>query len=354
MILAPALSLPLDDALLRLRSCVRGADRQAALRVVRETDWAKVSTRMAAVRPRYQQESVDGCLSDALDLVIIHPPPRRPICRRAVAVVVSHGYEPMLEVMLASLRRFGGAGAAETEIVVYALDDGAYQIYSERADMLTVRCSLRPGGRANSWLTGVSMTAPRQFPEIAAWLLLEADVIVRRDFTEIWQYVASNPEVVRGCAPQHVPHRIDLALHLDAHLPGGAALEFLTGQRFHGTLRYNGGVIAGGRNALAEVEAQVRKWWPFPRLLCEGMMSHWGDEAVKITAIEHLAIGEELPARWNRQYYTWPPDSAAASDDLGIQHFLMGGKPGFWATARELGLCSADSLSTENSPANQP
>ena len=316
--IVPRSRLNLDDALLRLRSCTRVVDRQAAFARVRAADRSAVAARVAAVRP------LPPGLVDPLGQAQIVPPTPRPSAKRCVATVISDGREGMVDDLLDTIERFGGSPGLL--VVVYCVGQRCFEHFNGRAGVVPVLC--HPLARVTQAVKNVVWTLP-EIVDAESYVTLEADMLLLGALTPLFHTVESlSPGTILGCRPQWVYETwTDFAKKL-AHqqanppLPAESTLSGLGARREDlawifgvdtplGHLHFNGGLVAGDRLALTRIATAYRNLWPYSQLWIEGGTHlHWGDEFLLNVLLSGLGVVQLAP-EWNHQVY---PTSEPCAD----------------------------------------
>lgn len=315
----------------------------------------RVFARFAAVRP---SALAPGALChDALDLISVFPPPdiAASLSTEWGFVTVCNGkYVPHALTLVASLRRIGGI-PDDVPVVVFAIDGAAWMKLRDRTDVVAVRCELAENVAVVQWVNLLRLTAPRLFPNVKRWVMLEADMLARSEFWKDLNDLGSLADDGGILGVRQQFFEVLPTLHQDCERLGmvGDAVSWVTRGGCHsGPAWFNEGLQIGTAKAFRELDAKLRSWLPQSRLFCEGSLMPWGEEVLTNIALNCMdATPQQLDDTWNHQIVDWAKGIDYAPDTCNgktakLQHFISGGrdKPGFWRTARHLGFPGPEQL----------
>lgn len=255
-----------------------------------------------------QQQARPGTELDCLQRMEIEPPQVPIRCARALTTVITPGYEPMLHQLLDSWERWGRS--PNVQWVVFCVDD-SYESMAGRANIVRVRCHGME--RACSAVKGAVYSAAR-YIEAPSIIQIETDMMVLASFEPLWSLLENtHPQTMAATRPQ-VPQNALRCDRLSETLAIQGArvsdLEFLTGDpNANGVFRFNGGLLAGTRDAWLEVDRRIRDMAPWSLMFTEGGFRLWfTEEFILNLALGHVHNLVELRPCWNVQVFGPEPD----------------------------------------------
>ena len=241
-----------------------------------------------------------GFEMDCLERLEVELPLTPIVCDRCICAVVSPGYETMLEVMLETLQRYGES--SDACIVIFAVDE-SYEALVRREDIICIRC--RSVERVSPAVKGVIYSASR-FIQARTILAVETDMLVVGSLQPLWTALESiDPTAIAGVRPPG-----DQDQDMTSVLAGMGAppidLEFLTGQPdFNCRRLFNGGTIAGGREAFTLLDQQIRLLCPRAILWVEGgSAAPYTDECLMNLCLGLSDNAVCLHRSFNQQFYS--------------------------------------------------
>ena len=240
---------------------------------------------------------------DPLAQQIIHDAPEHESFDNAIVLQCSAKFIPQTDDLIRDL--FDTGNAENARIVVFASDDGAWQHYRDREEVLTVRCTLITPPRA--WMKMAVWTVAG-FIKAQRFITLESDMAVRGSLAPVWQTLEHADErTVYGVKGHFLDHHISLGKVIEHHGNNPSTLGFVTGQDSqkaeHTNFLFNGGLFAGDRQAFADMEAKLRGYFPFSLLACQGWPLDHGDELVTYLAVNELGFSGFLHPSFNHQIF---------------------------------------------------
>ncbi len=232
------------------------------------------------------------CL-ERLEVVVPDPPI---VCDRCLCTVISPGYEDLLENMLDTFHRY--AQSPGVQVVVFAVDD-SFKALAHRQDLIRVECHSRE--RLSPAVKGAVYSAAR-FIQARQFLCMEVDMLVVGGLDPLWNTLDMvNPSLmlgVRATSPRASFDELFLSL---GSANSASDLSFLTGlTSFDCPYCFNGGVLAGGREAFELLDRKMRNLAPYSLMWMESRQQHWGDEFLMNLCIALLGTQAELKLRYNQ------------------------------------------------------
>ncbi len=246
-----------------------------------------------------------GFALDCLERMEVLMPDPPIVCDRCLCTVVSPGYEVFLEAFLDTFWQYGRS--PDVSVVVFALDE-AYHTLAHRRNIIRIQC--RSKERLSPAVKGVVYSAAR-FIQARQILACEADILVVGSLQPLWAALdVAHPGAVLGARAQTGPDRMDLRSVLRYAGAPETDLEFITGlANYNCPFRFNGGVLAGGREAFLHLDAQIRRLCPFLILWVEGgFHGHYADECAMNLCVDLLGNHAELHPTFNQQFYSMDRD----------------------------------------------
>lgn len=241
-------------------------------------------------------------LRDCLARVEVEPPAEPLRARRAVATVVSPGFEHLLDDMLGSL---GAHGRCEDALaVVFGVDaDDSCRRVAAKYGARFVECRRRTV--VNPTVKSVLYSAARVV-EAEGFLCLDADMLVLGDLRPLFAALeACPPGRVLACREANGTEETKLSEALSVVYKGAAGDIARVAGRDEGegdyTLVVNDGLFAGGRAALLALDALIRSWEAAPAWVDERHDVWWRNQFVFNLALARLRCGVELSPVYNVQ-----------------------------------------------------
>ena len=230
----------------------------------------------------------------------------------ALAVVLTPGYEHLFSTFLRSLRAFGGV--PDATLLVFAIDAPDLGFSAEELTALNVRVipgrGLAPFGAS---IKGVLYGAWR-FTDARYLILCDLDTLVVGSLEGLRATVAnlsrSSVAGVQALAPAN-PLLASAAEDRGANDTVGAAVrsqgapdsdvELVTGRAdlVDRPYLFNGGFVAGHREAMEAVGRQIAAWNPLAVLWAEGGFAWFAEEVLLTLAIHAVADPVFLSRRYN-------------------------------------------------------
>lgn len=275
------------------------------LELITETDrWAYCHTLwLYPVLSRGSVDATGTTLTDCLNRVQVQvpqPPLHSDIC---IATVVTPGYEPLLDDMLATLRANGGC--PEALIVVFAVDTGpAVEKVIYKHGAIAVRCRLLVP--ANQTVKSI-LYSVAQFVNAHKYLCLDADTLIMDDLTPLLAAIDAFPNrSLLVCRDAYLPQS-SLVDVLSNHYAGRAGdlqllLEYVAGEGAYSFI-INDGMFAGGKEAMLMLDCTIRCMEKAPRWVDERSDHRWRNQFVFNLALAHLDCAVELDATCNLQLH---------------------------------------------------
>lgn len=253
-----------------------------------------------------------GWEADCLERLFVQAPAEPIACKRAVVTVASPGFEPMLDTLLQSLYRWGGAGLGEetetkdteTKVIVFAVGDTYDWVRRHHPSASVIRCEA--AAPLSAAVKGVLYSCAR-WVDAERILALECDMLVLSPLAPLWRTSEGlRPEVMAGCRSQVEAERFRLA-EVFGHM--GCPLsdwEWLTGRVGFptGHFCFNGGLLVGGRAAWQGLDAAIRRMGRRAVLWVEGAFQEgFKDELLMNLCLSDGGDTAEMAAGWNIQSY---------------------------------------------------
>lgn len=249
-----------------------------------------------------------GYETDCLERLFV-PTAGLPVCpgaSRAIVTVATPGFEPMLDTLLLSLRKWGGAdgqgGPSDAPVIVFAAGETADWVREHHPQVTVLACLF--AAPPSAAVKGVLYSCARWIGAETI-LALECDMLVLAPLAPLWQAVeALRPGVLAGCRSQVEAARFTLREvfgHMDCPQ---SDWEWLTGERDgpQGLFSFNGGLLCGHRSAWEALDRDIRAMGPRAVLWTEGAFYEgFRDELLMNLCLARRSDTAELPAEWNVQ-----------------------------------------------------
>lgn len=288
----------LEAALLRLRDADQD-ERRGVFDDIRTTCKAQISESWSKVRAI---SPTTGWEMDGLQSVEVKPPTKPIRVPQAVVVVVEPGAEQMCEWLIQTIRRFGDS--PNVHIVVFCLDSAYTTLeYLDTCVPNLTRIQCRSVGRINAAVKDVLYSLAR-WVQADAIITFECDMLLTGSLLPLWSVIEqTSTSVLFGCPPIGNPSHQSFSEELALYQLPASDLAWITGLPDHDdTVRFNGGLLAGKREAWQKLDEQIRAWMPYAALWIEGFPGNFGDELVLDMAIGQVGHAD-LSARWNVQSF---------------------------------------------------
>lgn len=249
-----------------------------------------------------EDRNVQRSLVDCLKRTEIELPRDAPRSRRAVATVVSPGFEKLLDDMLGSLLANGGCQDALP--IVFGVEAGAEcRRIAEKYGAVFVSCARL--SRIDSTVKSVLYTVARVI-DAEEFICLDADMLVLGSLRPVFAALeACPPGAVLACREANGAafNNLDHAL---CSVYGGRSGDFarlLGGVNGEGAypLVVNDGIFAGTRHALLALDNLIREWTQAPAWVDERRDIWWRNQFVFNLALARLHCGIELDPVYNVQ-----------------------------------------------------
>ena len=284
---------------------------------------------------------VKDALVDCLGRTRLVSPTTPLKAQRCIATVVSPGYEALLDGLLISLTARGGC--TDTTIVVVSVDgnEECTRIIARHGAVEVACTSLVP---RNPTVKSVLYSIAR-IVEAQEYLCLDADMLVLDSLAPVFAALRREPEgSILVCRDQGLTART-LGEELCGFYGGRPAdIEFLLGTPgVEGAypLIVNDGLFAGGRKALLDLDALLRKMLPNSIAWVDGYLGHGcRNQFLFNLALAHLGRGVELDQSFNFQLHVRDVETVETGRVLGegkpvhVLHFCGPGRSKYetWKT----------------------
>lgn len=284
----------IDVALIVLRDSEDNGETRAALELVKAADRELLVERVNTVR------AVPEGLVDPMRQSLIHPAPAHR--RHKTAVVFQCAGKPRFHAMtqraIDFFRRY--ANCPDTLIVVVCGDEGAWQYFRHRRDVLAIRMTLL--GKIRTWMKS-AIYCVCEMVDADKFLFLESDTVVIRPIDDLWVAMdVADERCIFGVKPQFYEGWNPQTKELISRGANPTDLPFVTGghrQADNGVFTFNGGTLAGTRRAMTDLLAILRSYSPFAQLACEGSGFPYSDELYTVAAINQHGYVSLLGPDWN-------------------------------------------------------
>jgi hypothetical protein len=295
---APSESSVLHDALLQLRSNDAG-ERVGAYNRIRPFTKQEIAAAYYHIR---KQNPSPGWELDCLERVEVELPNPPIICERCICTVASPGYERLVEALLDTWLAYGDS--PDTPFIVFAID-GSYESLAHRPEITRIRC--RSVERLSAAVKGVIYSVAR-FVQSSYYLTVEADMLVVGGLQTLWAALdVTNPGVLMGVRSMVQAHRGDLDSMIS--IIGARKSDILAMcdlSSFNCPYWFNGGLIAGGRQAFVSLDAEMMRLAPHSILWMEGGSPvGWNDECLMNLCIGLMNNAGELSTIINQQLFNY-------------------------------------------------
>jgi predicted O-methyltransferase YrrM len=274
-------------------------------------------------------------LVDCLGRMEVDPSPSLPPVERAIATVVSPGFDGFLDDMLGSLLANGRC--RDARIVVFAIDpDAACVRVAEKYRAVLVRC--RPKAGVNPMSKAVLDSSARVI-DAARYLLLDADMLVLGDLRSVFAAIGACPEgSVLACREGNGDGNATVDHALRAVYFGDDADRDrlgITPEEAAYPLVVNDGVFAAGRAGMLALDAILRAMPEAAGWVDERRDNWWRNQFIFNLALARLSCGVELDGAYNVQLQvqdvTLESDGSRLRADwrgrpARVLHFNGGGK----------------------------
>lgn len=275
-------------------------------------------------------------LRDCLARVEIGPPAEPLRARRAVATVVSPGFESLLDDMLGSLGAHGNCQDALLVVFGVDADDSCRRVATKHGARF-VECRRR--AVVNPTVKSVLYSAARVV-EAESFLCLDSDMLVLGDLRPVFAALeACPPGSILACREANGSEETRLAEALSVVYKGGGADIARVAGRDGGEGDYalvvNDGLFAGGRAALLALDSLVRGWEGAAAWVDEREDVWWRNQFVFNLALARLRCGVELSPVYNVQLNSQDVEPSLAGgraratwrgQEARVLHFNGGGR----------------------------
>jgi len=202
----------------------------------------------------------------------------------------------MVEAMLDTLIAYGQS--PEARIVVFAID-GSFEALAHRGDITCIRC--RSTERLSAAVKGAVYSAAR-FIRANKILAVEADMLVVGSLQPIWAALdVAYPGNILGVRPPGFNQLFSFVDVISSIGCPKSDVAFLTGHpTFNCRYWFNGGVIAGDREAFLALDSQMQRLAPFSILWMEGgSTAAYTDESLMNLSVGLLNNAAEISSIFN-------------------------------------------------------
>ncbi len=240
---------------------------------------------------------------DCLGRAEVTVPAVRPCAERAIATVVSPGFEHLLDDMLGSL--YANGRCHDAALVVFALNcnETCARVVAKYGGAL-VRCE--PRSRINPMSKAVLYSAASVI-DAQRFLFLDADMLVLRDLRPVFAALDACPAgSILACREGNNAGLDNLGQAIGIVYGGGDAdLQRLavTPQEAAYPLVVNDGIFAGSREALLALDGAVRAMPQASRWVDERQNIWWRNQFIFNLALARLRCGVELDSSYNVQLH---------------------------------------------------
>jgi hypothetical protein len=245
--------------------------------------------------------SNDG-LTDCLGRADLLPPAAIPCADRCIATVVSPGFEPLLERLLASLHINGACRDALLVVLAVQCTQSCLRV-AARYGATVIECRQR--SVLNSTVKSVLYTLPA-LVDARHFVCLDADMLVLGNLRPLFGALETCPPgTILACREANGRGLSDLSQAIHC-VYGGQYSDFKRILGDHNgeptyPLVINDGLFAGSRNSLLAVDGLIRSWTNAARWVDERRDVWWRNQFVFNLALARLQCGVELDPVYNIQ-----------------------------------------------------